>query len=94
MAIILPFPSRHVGGVALVDSLFDNDHGGQTALSSNTMMIRTGNLFCFTALAVATGTSYISKLPKVVMRENLHVVTTILERKVSSFIYGSSKVWV
>lgn len=94
---------RQVGGGSLVDSPFDNDYQ-KTALSIPTrlMIIRTGNLCNFTALAVATGTSSIYNLSKVAEREKRMklqpVVTTVIEitkdraKQTSGFTYDSSKV--
>lgn len=59
---------RQVGGGALVDSPFDNE----PALSTTRLMMSgTGNLCSFTVLAVATGTSCIYNLSKVVARGKL-----------------------
>lgn len=47
---------RQVGGGALVDRPFDNDHQKPTrSIATRRMIIGTGNLCNFTALAVATG---------------------------------------
>lgn len=80
---------RQVGGGALVDNPFNNDQIPALRIPTTLMLIRTGNLCNFSALSVATGTSCIYCLSKVVEKE-MHelklVVTTISESKTNKWI--------
>ena len=94
---------RQVGGGALVDSPFDDGYQKNAlCIPTRLMIIRTGNLCDFTALAVATGTSCIYNLSKVAEGEKRMrlqpVVTTVSEitkdraKQTRGFTYDSSEV--